>query len=134
MLGLLALGTAAAGGQLVARLHRSRPLVPSVAPIRSTLIDMGPLANPSRFSACKLESRDSLRSNSLTRPCSICIARSRGTVGLEIINDGAMPVTPGGSGLNGLAARAAVLSGTANGRSSGDGRFQLTVEVPEMAP
>jgi two-component system sensor histidine kinase DesK len=73
-----------------------------------------------------------LRHSSATT-CSICIARSRGTVRLEIINDGAMPVTLGGSGLNGLAARAAQLSGTANGRSSGDGRFQLTVEVPEVA-
>jgi two-component system sensor histidine kinase DesK len=73
-----------------------------------------------------------LRHSSATT-CSICVSRSRGTVRLEIINDGALPVTPGGSGLSGLAARAAVLSGTANGRSSGDGRFQLTVEVPEVA-
>jgi two-component system sensor histidine kinase DesK len=72
-----------------------------------------------------------LRHSSATT-CSICIARSRGAVRLEIINDGAMPVTLGGSGLNGLAARAAQLSGTASGRSFGDGRFQLTVEVPEV--
>jgi two-component system sensor histidine kinase DesK len=73
-----------------------------------------------------------LRHSSATT-CTISIARSQGTIRLDIINDGAMPVTPGGSGLNGLAARAAVLSGTAHGRASGDGRFRLTVEVPEVA-
>jgi two-component system sensor histidine kinase DesK len=71
-----------------------------------------------------------LRHSSATT-CSISIARSQGTVRLEIINDGAMPVASGGSGLSGLATRAAELSGTVTGRPCGDGRFQLTVEVPE---
>lgn len=73
-----------------------------------------------------------LRHSSATT-CSIRISRSRAIARLEIINDGAMPVTPGGSGLNGLAARATALAGTVQGRLFGDGQFQLVVEVPEVA-
>ena len=72
-----------------------------------------------------------LRHSSATS-CAIRITRSRATARLEIVNDGAMPVAPGGSGLNGLAARAAALSGAVHGRSFGDGQFQLVVEVPEV--
>jgi len=74
-----------------------------------------------------------LRHSSATA-CSIATVRGQGAVRLEIINDGAMPVASGGSGLAGLATRAAELSGTVTGRACDDGRFQLTVEVPEGSP
>ncbi|MEP6730170.1 MAG: histidine kinase [bacterium] len=73
-----------------------------------------------------------LRHSSATT-CLIDIGQRDGAVRLEITNDGAMPISHGGNGLSGLSARAAVLSGVASGRSIGDGRFRLTVEVPELA-
>jgi len=51
-----------------------------------------------------------LRHSSATT-CSIATVRSRGAVRLEIINDGAMPVASGGSGLSGLADRVGALGG-----------------------
>jgi two-component system sensor histidine kinase DesK len=74
-----------------------------------------------------------LRHSSATT-CVIRIDRHDGTVRLEIVNDAAMPASPGGNGLSGLATRAAALSGTATGRATGDGSFRLLVEVPEAAP
>jgi hypothetical protein len=46
-------------------------------------------------------------------------------------NDGAVSAGAEGNGLIGLAARAGALSGIAVGRLTGDGRFQLLVDVPE---
>jgi two-component system sensor histidine kinase DesK len=71
--------------------------------------------------------------HSTATTCSIRIQRDDGLVRLEILNDGAMPESPGGNGLSGLAARAAALAGAASGRSIGEGRFRLKVEVPEPA-
>jgi len=71
-----------------------------------------------------------LRHSSATT-CDISIARQNGAVRLEIVNDGAMPVSLGGSGLSGLAARAETLAGVASGHPIGDGQYRLTVEVPE---
>jgi two-component system sensor histidine kinase DesK len=65
--------------------------------------------------------------------CSITIGREEGIVRLEIVNDGALPAAPGGSGLSGLATRAAALAGSASARSIADGRFRLRVDVPEAA-
>lgn len=62
--------------------------------------------------------------------CSISIRRQHDALTLEIVNDGAMPVSSGGNGMSGLAARAAWLSGTVSGRALGDSRFRLRVEVP----
>jgi two-component system, NarL family, sensor histidine kinase DesK len=73
-----------------------------------------------------------LRHSSATL-CSISIAREDGAVRLAVTNDGAMPASHGGSGLSGLAARATKLSGTVNGRATGDGGFRLTVTVPEAS-
>jgi len=73
-----------------------------------------------------------LRHSSATL-CSISIARVDGTVRLAVTNDGAMPASHGGSGLSGLAARAAALSGSVSGRETGDGGFRLTVTVPEAS-
>lgn len=63
--------------------------------------------------------------------CSVSIRRQRGSVSLEIVNDGAMPSSSGGNGMSGLAARAAWLSGTVSGRALGDSRFRLRVDVPD---
>ena len=71
--------------------------------------------------------------HSAATSCWIRIDRHDGFVRLEIVNDGALPTTPGGHGLSGLAARAAALAGSASARSIADGRFRLRVEVPEPA-
>ena len=71
--------------------------------------------------------------HSAATTCSISIRRQNDSVRFEIVNDGAMPPSVGGSGLSGLASRAAALSGDATGRSLGDGRFRLRVEVPALA-
>jgi two-component system sensor histidine kinase DesK len=71
--------------------------------------------------------------HSAATACAISICRHDGIVRLEIVNDGAMPASASGSGLSGLAARAAALSGAASARSIGDGRFRLRVDVPEVA-
>ena len=71
--------------------------------------------------------------HSAATTCAITIGRHDGTVRLEIVNDGAMPTSASGSGLSGLAARAAALSGAATARSLADGRFRLRVDVPEVS-
>jgi two-component system sensor histidine kinase DesK len=71
--------------------------------------------------------------HSAATTCSIAIGRRDGVVRLEILNDGAMPASAGGTGLSGLAARAAALAGSASARGVGDGRFRLRVDVPEVA-
>jgi two-component system sensor histidine kinase DesK len=71
--------------------------------------------------------------HSAATTCSISIRQQNDSVRFEIVNDGAMPPSVGGSGLSGLASRAAALSGDAIGRSLGDGRFRLRVEVPVLA-
>jgi len=71
--------------------------------------------------------------HSTATTCSIHIGRDAGNVRLEIVNDGAMPPSQTGTGLSGLAARAAALSGSASARAIADGRFRLRVEVPEVA-
>jgi len=71
--------------------------------------------------------------HSAATACTISIRQQNDVVRFEILNDGAMPPTPGGSGLSGIASRAAALSGDATGRSLGDGRFRLRVEVPVLA-
>jgi len=64
--------------------------------------------------------------------CAITALRRNGIVRLEIVNDGVLGPVGSGSGLAGLAARAAILSGTASGRRSPDGRYQLVIEIPEV--
>ena len=71
--------------------------------------------------------------HSAATTCAIAIGRHDGIVRLEIVNDGAMPASASGSGLSGLTARAAALSGAATARPLGDGRFRLRVDVPEVA-
>jgi two-component system sensor histidine kinase DesK len=71
--------------------------------------------------------------HSTATACSISIARRAGQLRLEIENDGAAAVSPAGSGLMGLVARAAALSGSARGQPAGGDHFILIVDVPEAA-
>ena len=70
--------------------------------------------------------------------CTIRAWREDGVVRLEIVNDGAAApsgsASPGtGTGLAGLAARVAVLGGTASGRYAEPGEFRLRIAIPEDA-
>jgi two-component system sensor histidine kinase DesK len=66
--------------------------------------------------------------------CSISVRRTDSRLVLTIQNDGAQAAAgDSGHGLNGLAARAAALSGTARSEWSSSGHFRLVVEVPEVA-
>ncbi|QKW35280.1 sensor histidine kinase [Actinomadura sp. NAK00032] len=73
--------------------------------------------------------------HSEARRCTISITSYGGSVVLEMLNDGARAADgPGGSGLTGLAERAAVLGGeVAYGRRGRDG-FLLRAAVPLPAP
>jgi two-component system sensor histidine kinase DesK len=66
--------------------------------------------------------------------CRITAGRRDGRVWLEIVNDGARPPARGGSGLAGLGERARGLSGSVSSERTRDGRFRLTVELPQEAP
>ncbi|HYW87297.1 MAG TPA: histidine kinase [Chloroflexota bacterium] len=70
--------------------------------------------------------------HSAATACSITVRRAGSRVRMEIENDGAAHASTDGHGLVGLAARASALSGTAIGRPTGDGRFRLLVDVPEV--
>lgn len=69
--------------------------------------------------------------HSAATSCAISAWRDDGMLRMEIVNDGTIPGAPGGTGLSGLAARAAALSGSASGESLSDGRFRLSVQIPE---
>jgi two-component system sensor histidine kinase DesK len=72
--------------------------------------------------------------HSAATSCAISVRRTERRLVLTIENDGASAAGgDGGHGLNGLAARAAALSGTATSESSPNGHFRLIVEVPQVA-
>ncbi|KAA2267098.1 hypothetical protein F0L68_00770 [Solihabitans fulvus] len=73
-----------------------------------------------------------LRHSDATR-CSITATSRDGLARLDIVNDGVRDAaaTGDGTGLRGLAARAAALSGTATAQRTPDGGFRLAVEIPE---
>ncbi|WP_433444691.1 sensor histidine kinase [Nonomuraea sp. CA-141351] len=64
--------------------------------------------------------------------CTITLSRQRGRIRLEIVNDGvrSAPGLGNGSGLAGVAERAEAASGSSEAGVH-DGRFRLSVEVPE---
>ena len=68
--------------------------------------------------------------HSEARTCSITAERWEGTVRLELVNDGARPQGPDGTGLTGLAERAQALSASVSSERTPDGRFRLLVVVP----
>jgi two-component system sensor histidine kinase DesK len=63
--------------------------------------------------------------------CSILASRREGGACLEIVNDGAGSTTGFGTGIAGLTERAQSLSGHVEAGPLRDGRFRLSVEVPE---
>lgn len=65
--------------------------------------------------------------------CSISGACTDRTVRLQMTNDGARGPQAAGSGLTGLRERAEVLSGSLVAGQTGDGRYELVVEIPEQA-
>lgn len=65
--------------------------------------------------------------------CSISGARRERTVRLQMTNDGARGPQAAGSGLAGLRERAEALSGSLVAGPTGDGRYELVVEIPEQA-
>lgn len=64
------------------------------------------------------------------RTCLITAGCWDGRVRLEMVNDGAHPLSGGGKGLAGLSERARALSGSVSAGPAPDGRFRLTVELP----
>jgi two-component system, NarL family, sensor histidine kinase DesK len=78
--------------------------------------------------------RDALRGVREARECSIIAGCIDGRVRLEIVNDGAQPLSGEGSGLTGLAERARGLAGSVSAGSAPDGRFRLEVDIPREAP
>jgi two-component system sensor histidine kinase DesK len=69
------------------------------------------------------------------RICSITVARHDGHARLTIVSDGARPPVQSGdgTGLTGLADRAAALSGSVTADRGGGDLFHLVVEIPEEA-
>ena len=69
--------------------------------------------------------------HSEARTCSIALRAGDRGVWLEVCNDGARAASGQGSGLVGLAVRAEAVSGSVRAETVGDGRFLLSVWVPE---
>jgi two-component system sensor histidine kinase DesK len=63
--------------------------------------------------------------------CSIRATRQEGAALLEIVNDGARSTNSTGTGITGLTERAQLLSGRVKAGRLEDGRYRLSVEVPE---
>jgi two-component system sensor histidine kinase DesK len=78
------------------------------------------------------EGTTNLLRHSQAQSCAITVSRHRGTVRLEIVNDGVRETAGHGSGLSGVAERARAVAGTSSATVR-DGRFRLRVEVPEEA-
>jgi two-component system, NarL family, sensor histidine kinase DesK len=74
-----------------------------------------------------------LRHSAASR-CAIRIFRSDGVIRLEIANDGAVGPIGHGSGLAGLATRAAAVDGSSHTGRTDDGWFRLHMTVPDRQP
>ena len=120
---------------LQSEIDRASDLLASSGTETRVRIDVGnlPPAIDELFAWTLREGVTNVLRHSTATTCSIHIGRDAGNVRLEIVNDGAMPPSQTGTGLSGLAARAAALSGSASARAVPDGRFRLRVEVPEVA-
>ncbi|MBE3013985.1 hypothetical protein IL992_33110 [Microbispora sp. NEAU-D428] len=96
--------------------------------------DLPPLPGPAQNALAWAirEGTTNLLRHSEAQTCSITLSRHNGTVRLEIVNDGVRGVAPPGSGLAGVGERARAVSGT-SATAVRNGRFQLSVEVPEEA-
>jgi two-component system sensor histidine kinase DesK len=120
---------------LAAEIERAADLLGSSG--TETRVDIGvddlPPAVDALFAWALREGTTNVLRHSNATSCVIRIARHESGVRLEMVNDGALPMSPGGSGLIGLAARAAGVSARSYGRLTGTGSFRLTVDVPEVA-
>ncbi len=93
------------------------------------LPDLAPAAEAVLAWAVREGTTNVLRHSRATT-CSITAGRRRGSVFLEIFNDGGVAESGAGSGLAGLAERARAKAGSVSaGRT--DGGFRLVVEIPE---
>jgi two-component system sensor histidine kinase DesK len=100
-----------------------------------TAIDVASLPAPidELFGWATRESVTNVLRHSAATHCALSVERSDGLLRLTMENDGVdEPVRTGGSGLPGLARRAAMLGGKAEGTPMGDDRFRLVVEVTEV--
>jgi two-component system sensor histidine kinase DesK len=70
--------------------------------------------------------------------CTISASSRDGVVHLSMTNDGVddgvVPIDPGGSGLTGLAERVRALSGRFDAETTGPGGFRMSVELPRESP
>ncbi|WP_370384859.1 sensor histidine kinase [Catenulispora sp. GAS73] len=108
----------------------------SAAGVKSTIeLDLTDLSPPLRRTLAWAvgEGVTNVLRHSRAQTCSIIAGRSEGMVKLEIVNDGAGTVGERGGGLTDLAARTLALSGTLTAVRTTDGRFRLTVQLPEEA-
>jgi two-component system, NarL family, sensor histidine kinase DesK len=78
------------------------------------------------------EGTTNLLRHSEANTASITVARRGGVVRMEIVNDGVREPAGTGTGIAGVVERARAVSGSASA-SADDGRFRLTVAVPEVA-
>jgi two-component system sensor histidine kinase DesK len=78
------------------------------------------------------EGTTNLLRHSEANTASITVARRGGVVRMEIVNDGVREPSGTGTGIAGVVERARAVSGSASA-SADDGRFRLTVAVPEVA-
>ncbi|MFG6191343.1 sensor histidine kinase [Nonomuraea sp. JJY05] len=76
------------------------------------------------------EGTTNLLRHSQAATCAITLSRHPGKVRLDIVNDGARGPVVHGTGLSGVAERARAASGTSTAEVR-DGRFRLSVEVPD---
>lgn len=96
--------------------------------------DLPPLPGPAQNALAWAirEGTTNLLRHSEAQTCSITLSRHNGTVRLEIVNDGVRGVAAPGSGLAGVGERVRAVSGT-SATAVHNGRFRLSVEVPEEA-
>lgn len=98
-------------------------------------VDLPPLAGPVQdvLAWAVREGTTNLLRHSEANTASITVARRAGVVRMEIINDGVREPAGTGTGIAGVVERARAVSGSASAESIRDGRFRLTVAVPEVA-
>jgi two-component system sensor histidine kinase DesK len=98
-------------------------------------VDLPPLAGPVQdvLAWAVREGTTNLLRHSEANTASITVDRRGGVVRMEIINDGVREPAGTGTGIAGVVERARAVSGSASAESIRDGRFRLTVAVPEVA-
>lgn len=98
-------------------------------------VDLPELAGPVQdvLAWAVREGTTNLLRHSEANTASITVARGAGVVRMEIVNDGVRAPAGEGSGIAGVVERARAVSGSASAAADREGRFRLTVAVPEVA-